>query len=72
MSSLWLAWCFGDGFFQSNLMILTVRRLHAVGVPEDVITYAMIREVFDTDVYVDVNDLTGQLNVVPMRGSRNT
>jgi hypothetical protein len=25
-----------------------------------------IREVFDTDVYVDLNDLTGSLNVLPL------
>jgi iron complex transport system ATP-binding protein len=41
-------------------------RLAAVGAPEAVITYASVREVFRTDVYVDLNDLTGQLNVLPL------
>ena len=40
--------------------------LHAVGTPAEVITYQAIRQVFDTDVYVDLNDLTGSLNVLPL------
>jgi iron complex transport system ATP-binding protein len=47
-------------------------RLRAVGPPEDVMTYARIRDVFDTDVYVDLNDLTGKLNILPLPRSRNT
>ncbi len=42
------------------------RRLYAVGRPEEVLTYAAIREVFATDVYVTINDLTGKLNVLPL------
>jgi hypothetical protein len=38
----------------------------------DLLTYAITREVFDTDVYVYVDDLIGQLDLVPMRGSRGT
>ena len=45
-------------------------RFHAVGTPEEVITYKSIRDVFDTDVYVDLNSLTGKLNVLPLRASR--
>jgi iron complex transport system ATP-binding protein len=45
--------------------------LQAIGAPEDVMTYARIREVFDTDVYVDLNDLTGKLNILPLPRSRN-
>jgi len=47
-------------------------RLRAIGCPEDVMTYAAIREVFDTDVYVDLNDLTGKLNILPLPRSRNS
>ena len=47
-------------------------RLHAIGRPEEVMTYAAIREVFDTDVYVDINDLTGKLNILPLPRSRNS
>jgi iron complex transport system ATP-binding protein len=45
-------------------------RLHAIGTPEEVITYSAIRKVFDTDVYVDLNDLTGSLNVLPLPSAR--
>ena len=41
-------------------------RLFAFGTASDVITYSNIREVYDTDVYVDRNHLTGQLNVLPL------
>jgi iron complex transport system ATP-binding protein len=47
-------------------------RLHAIGRPEEVMTYAAIREVFDTDVYVDINDLTGKLNILPLPRSSNS
>jgi len=46
--------------------------LYAVGTPETVITYAAIREVFDTDVYVDLNDLTGSLNVLPLPSRKSS
>ncbi len=41
-------------------------RLYAIGAPSDVVTYAAVRDVFETDVYVDLNDLTGSLNVLPL------
>ncbi|HYC56875.1 MAG TPA: ABC transporter ATP-binding protein [Candidatus Binatia bacterium] len=41
-------------------------RIFAQGSPSDVITYANVKEVFETDVYVDRNHLTGQLNVLPL------
>lgn len=41
-------------------------RIFAHGRPDDVITYANVREVFETDVYVDRNHLTGHLNVLPL------
>ncbi|MFQ5479138.1 MAG: ABC transporter ATP-binding protein [Candidatus Binatia bacterium] len=44
-------------------------RLFAVGSPEEVITYGNVREVFETDVYVTINDLSGQLNVLPLPAS---
>jgi hypothetical protein len=47
-------------------------RQRAVGGPTEVITYRNIREVFDTDVYVDLNDLTGQLNVLPLPQRRRS
>ncbi len=41
-------------------------RVFAQGEPGAVISYANIREVFDTDVYVDLNTVTGKLNVLPL------
>lgn len=56
----------------SQVALLDAGRLHGVGTPEEVITYANIRRVFDTDVYVDLNDLTGKLNVLPLPNSRSS
>jgi iron complex transport system ATP-binding protein len=42
-------------------------RIFAQGVPDEVITYANVCTVFETDVYVDRNHLTGHLNVLPRR-----
>jgi len=49
-----------------TVAMLKAGRIFAVGSPGSVITYANVREVFDTDVYVDRNDLTGKLNVLPL------
>lgn len=38
----------------------------ALGTPEEVITYATITEVYGVDVYVDRNDITGAINVLPL------
>jgi len=51
-----------------RVAMLKAGRLAALGSPEEVITYAKVREVFDTDVYVDLNDITGKLNVLPLPG----
>jgi iron complex transport system ATP-binding protein len=40
--------------------------IFAQGPADEVITYANVRAVFETDVYVDRNDLTGKLNVLPL------
>ncbi|MFN2375451.1 MAG: ABC transporter ATP-binding protein [Candidatus Binatia bacterium] len=49
-----------------NVAMLHGGRIYAQGPPDDVITYANVREVFETDVYVDRNHLTGHLNVLPL------
>jgi len=41
-------------------------KVHAVGRPEAVLTYRNVREVFETDVYVDINTVTGTLNILPL------
>ncbi|HYC00096.1 MAG TPA: ABC transporter ATP-binding protein [Candidatus Limnocylindrales bacterium] len=52
-------------YFESVAM-LHGGRIFAQGAPGDVITYANVKEVFETDVYVDRNHLTGHLNVLPL------
>ncbi len=41
-------------------------RLIQVGAPTDVITYANITAAYETEVYVDTNDITGAVNVLPL------
>ncbi len=41
-------------------------RLVRFGTPAEVITYTAITEVYETDVYVDRNDITGAINVLPL------
>ena len=42
--------------------------MHCQGTAEDVITYANLTEVYETEVYVSLNDVTGTLNVSPLDG----
>ena len=53
-----------------HVAMLHSGRIFAQGAPDDVITYANVREVFETDVYVDRNHLTGHLNVLPLPRDR--
>jgi iron complex transport system ATP-binding protein len=53
-----------------RVAMLSKGRIFAHGAPDDVITYGNVREVFETDVYVDRNDLTGHLNVLPLPRTR--
>ena len=52
--------------YLQRMAFLKRGRLHACGDPERVLTYQTIREVYETDVYVHRNDLTGKLNVLPL------
>lgn len=49
-----------------RVALLKAGRLVRVGPPSEVITYATVREVYETEVYVDVNDITGAVNVLPL------
>ncbi len=53
--------------YLDRLAFLKAGRVVACGNPDDVLNYKTIREVYDTDVYVHRNDLTGKLNVLPLR-----
>ena len=49
-----------------RLAFLRGGELLACGRTEEVLTYRNVRTAYDTEVYVDVNDLTGRLNVLPL------
>ncbi len=49
-----------------RVALLKEGRLIAAGAPADVITYPLLTEVYEVDVYVDRNDITGAINVLPL------
>jgi iron complex transport system ATP-binding protein len=49
-----------------RVALLKHGRLVAAGPPESVITYRCITEVYETEVYVTTNDVTGGINVLPL------
>jgi len=51
-----------------RIVLLREGRVEAEGSTGDVFTYANLRRVFETDVYVYTNSLTGKMLVVPLPG----
>jgi iron complex transport system ATP-binding protein len=49
-----------------RLVLLAGGRVVRVGTPAEVITYPILTEVYGTEVYVAMNDVTGALNVLPL------
>jgi iron complex transport system ATP-binding protein len=49
-----------------RLLLLQDGRVARAGTPAEVITYANLTEVYGTEVYVALNDITGCLNVLPL------
>lgn len=49
-----------------RVALLKAGRLVRVGTPAEVITYSLLTEVYETEVYVDVNAVTGAINVLPL------
>jgi iron complex transport system ATP-binding protein len=50
----------------NRVALLQSGRLFRLGVPAEVITYGALTEVYETEVYVDLNDITGAVNVLPL------
>ena len=50
----------------NRLYLLRRGCMHASGPTAEVLTYQNLTEAFETDVYVDTNDLTGKLVVIPL------
>lgn len=53
--------------YASRVALTKRGRLVAVGSVEEVMTYGRLRETFDSDLYVGVNDVTGTRFFLPMR-----
>jgi iron complex transport system ATP-binding protein len=51
-----------------RIYLLRRGKVEATGPTAEVLTYANLTRVFDTEVYVDTNTLTGKLIVVPLSG----
>jgi iron complex transport system ATP-binding protein len=49
-----------------RLVLLKAGRVAAFGSTAEVLTYANLKSVYETEVYVDLNDLTGRLVVTPL------
>ncbi|MBP1685445.1 MAG: ABC-type cobalamin/Fe3+-siderophore transport system, ATPase component [Deltaproteobacteria bacterium] len=49
-----------------RVALLKAGRLVRLGPPAEVISYATVRDVYETEVYVDTNDITGAVNVLPL------
>ena len=49
-----------------RVALLKAGQLVRLGAPGEVITYATLTEVYETEVYVDTNDITGAVNVLPL------
>ena len=53
--------------YASRVALMKSGELVAVGAIEEVMTYRRLRDVFDTDLYVGVNDITRDRFFLPMR-----
>jgi iron complex transport system ATP-binding protein len=49
-------------------VILLNRELIAIGPPEEVMLYPLLKQTFDTEIYIGRNEVTGTLFMVPMKG----
>jgi iron complex transport system ATP-binding protein len=53
--------------YASRVVLAKEGRLIALGTVEEVMTYARLRETFDSDLYVGINEVTGARFFLPMR-----
>jgi iron complex transport system ATP-binding protein len=58
--------------YASRVVLLKEGHLVAAGAVAEVMTYNRLRETFDSDLYVGVNDVTGARFFLPMRRHRET
>jgi iron complex transport system ATP-binding protein len=49
-----------------RLALLKAGRLFALGTPERTLSYSNIKAVYETEVYIGLNDLTGKVHILPL------
>jgi cobalamin transport system ATP-binding protein len=49
-----------------RLALLKAGRLFCLGTPEQVLTYTNIKAVYETEVYIGLNDITGKVHILPL------
>jgi len=49
-----------------RLALLKAGRVFYQGTPEQVLTYANVKAVYETEVYIDLNDITGKVQILPL------
>lgn len=49
-----------------RLALLKAGRIFCQGTPEQVLTYANVKGVYETEVYIDLNDITGKVQILPL------
>jgi iron complex transport system ATP-binding protein len=49
-----------------RLALLKAGRVFCQGTPDQVLTYVNIKAVYETEVYIDLNDITGKVQVLPL------
>lgn len=49
-----------------RLALLKSSRLFCLGTPEQVLTYTNIKTVYETEVYIGLNDITGKVHILPL------
>jgi ABC-type hemin transport system ATPase subunit len=53
--------------YASRVVLTKDGKFVAIGSVDEVMTYALLRETFDTDLYAGKNELTNSLFFLPMR-----
>jgi iron complex transport system ATP-binding protein len=49
-----------------RLALLKNGRLFCCGTPEEVLTYTNVKAVYETEVYIGLNDVTGKVHILPL------
>jgi iron complex transport system ATP-binding protein len=49
-----------------RIALLKAGRLFCMGTPEQVLTYTNIKAVYETEVYIGLNDITGKVHILPL------